>query len=78
MHATIKAWLFIMFATCSLTVGLSSAGMNLESLSDEVKKQLALPTDIKCEGVLIATSPDERYTEKDAKVNAPDIVALEA
>ncbi|NCO36841.1 MAG: hypothetical protein AUJ92_03045 [Armatimonadetes bacterium CG2_30_59_28] len=49
-----------------------------DGITDEVEQQLFTPVDVKPELLPVATSKNENYTEEQAKVNAPDLLSLEA
>ncbi|MBM4086905.1 MAG: hypothetical protein FJ272_19120, partial [Planctomycetes bacterium] len=49
-----------------------------DGLSDELEQELALLPAVKQELRPVCASKDEKYTDEQAKVNAPDILSLDA
>ena len=60
---------------------LAAAGENdtdLDGIPDVVEHKIGSPIDAKQQLQLVATSPDNKYSPKEAQRNAPDIVRFEA
>lgn len=73
--------IFLLFVGLVLATGaLFAAEVDTDGdgVSDDVERQLGSLPDTKQELVLVATSKDEQYSDEQAKVNAPDILSLEA
>lgn len=70
-HVTILALIL-------LTMGLAlAADTDGDGMSDDIETQLGLLPQVKQDWVVIQTSPDQKFTDEQAKVNAPDILLVE-